>query len=88
MSPHSADHTDFYSMRMCPTCGVRFTTEAAFCPHDGSPTQVVGAETESIDPLIGQVLDGLHAVLAERDEHLSPRALKVKKDVQAASAQA
>ncbi|NOY94756.1 MAG: protein kinase [Deltaproteobacteria bacterium] len=49
-------------MRICPACGARFTNEAAFCPHDGSPTEVPEEAVTTADPLLGQVLDGRYRI--------------------------
>lgn len=50
-------------MRFCPACGTRFSSDDAFCPHDGQPLQVLAdAPGDDVDPLLGQVLDGRYRV--------------------------
>jgi serine/threonine-protein kinase len=48
-------------MQFCPQCGTRFSEAVSFCPHDGSPTQVLNDEPPP-DPLIGRVIDGRYRV--------------------------
>jgi eukaryotic-like serine/threonine-protein kinase len=54
-------------MRYCPSCGARFSQEAAFCPHDGMATEPLPA-TPDTDPLIGQVIDGRYQVESKLGE--------------------
>src|SRR6476659_8002522 len=51
-------------MKICGTCGTRFTEPTAFCPNDGTPTTEVNDEMAPppVDPLIGRVIDGRYRV--------------------------
>ena len=49
--------------RWCATCGARFTNETSFCPNDGTPLGALPeAENETVDPLIGTVVDKRYRV--------------------------
>ncbi|MFW5925429.1 MAG: protein kinase domain-containing protein [Myxococcota bacterium] len=49
-------------MRYCPSCGSRFSQEATFCPHDGSPIRELPDQEPAEDPLLGRVIDGRYRV--------------------------
>ena len=50
-------------MRYCPVCGTRAEDHVSFCPHDGTPTEVLPeAAPQGADPLLGRVVDGRYRV--------------------------
>ena len=51
-------------MKICGTCGTRFTEPVAFCPNDGTPTTEVNDvdAPAPVDPLLGRVIDGRYRV--------------------------
>jgi eukaryotic-like serine/threonine-protein kinase len=50
-------------MKRCPSCGHRFSGEAAFCPFDGSKLERT-AHDPMADPLIGTLIDARYEVIA------------------------
>lgn len=51
-------------MRQCPTCGEQFTGELRYCPLDGvALQQEPDQESTTVDPLIGEVLQGQFRLL-------------------------
>jgi len=48
--------------KMCPSCGVRYTSDALFCPNDGTPLSNLshdeGRGSEAPDPYLGTELSG------------------------------
>jgi serine/threonine-protein kinase len=49
-------------MSLCPSCGQRFSGEAAFCPFDGAKLEKARYESPG-DPLIGITVDGRYQVV-------------------------
>ena len=50
--------------KRCKLCGQRFTNDAAFCPFDGEPLEVISAGYDtSADPLLNTLVDGRYHVL-------------------------
>lgn len=49
-------------MRICPSCGTRFSNDGTFCPHDGQPLEDLPDEVEVVDPLLGQTIDGRYLI--------------------------
>lgn len=49
-------------MRICPSCGTRFTNDGAFCPHDGQPLEELPDAEPVEDPLLGTVVDGRYQI--------------------------
>ena len=49
--------------KRCTSCGQRYSSDAAFCPFDGSPLEAAPYEP-LVDPLIGVTIDGRYEVLS------------------------
>ena len=48
--------------RACPTCGRRFSGEAAFCPYDGERLGAAAVAAERGDPRVGITVDGRYEI--------------------------
>jgi eukaryotic-like serine/threonine-protein kinase len=57
-----ADATLLASMKICGTCGSRFSGDARFCPFDGEPLRLALESEHVEDPLLGTVVDDRYEV--------------------------
>jgi len=64
-------------IKRCPTCGQRFSREAAFCPFDGVKLEE-SVFDPSGDPLVGQVVDSRYEVLGVLGEGGMGRVYEVR----------
>jgi tRNA A-37 threonylcarbamoyl transferase component Bud32 len=55
-------------VRVCPQCGTRYADNIAFCPADGTPTDVAAAPASPVDRLIGVTIDRRYRIDARIGE--------------------